>query len=143
MEEAYRQGMSPAYVDWKEGVEVVPNWVSNPRTKQQKRAAGIWHGAGFKKQQEGARQLEGTDLESTYRAVEGLYKLAYLAGLKSKATRGDVKNLEQISGNKATGGLLALSALADLYKAKKPNRKWDYSFDVIDGAPGGRLDYRF
>jgi len=143
MEEAYRQGMRPSYVDWGKGIEVVPRWVSNPRTSQQKRSAAQWHGAGFKGQQKSARQLQDTELEQTYRAIEGLYKLGYLGGVKSKNAQGDIKNLERITGNKATGTLLAISALTDLYKSKKPNKKWDYEFDVVGGAPGGKFTYRW
>lgn len=136
MEEAYRQGMRPAYVDWSEGVEVVPRWVNNPQNDQQKRAAGIWHSAGFEEQQETARKLEGTGLEGDFRLTEGLYKLGYLAGLHSSNTQGDVESLTRISGNKATPGLLGFSALVDLYKSQNPDPSWDINFIAPSGAPG-------
>lgn len=143
MDEAYRQGMSPAYVDWSEGVEVVPRWVSNPKTDQQKRAASIWHGAGFKGQAEAGEQLQGTELELPYRAIEGLSKLGYIAGMKTSGTQGDIENLERTSGNKLIKPIVGVSAVVDLLKAYKPNKDWDVRFVTPQGAPGLMFNKRF
>ena len=133
---AYDMRMSPAYVDYKRGVEVVPEWVSRPGTNQQRREATQWHGAGFTGQQDVGKKLEGTNMEVPYNIMQGLYKLGYLAGVKPSAIEGDPSAMERISGNKYTKPALTLSALANLYKAKNPDSKYSLDFITPEGAPG-------
>jgi len=78
-------------------------------------------------------------------AANALYKTLYLAGINKigKAKMGDIENMARASGNKYTQALFAASILSDIYQAKNPDSKWSYNFDVIDGSPGGRINYKW
>lgn len=144
MDEAYRQGMSPAYVDWKQGAEIVPGWVSYPSTNQQKRAASIWHGAGFEGQQNAREAIANSNLKSEYDLMMGLYKIGYLLGIRpSGATRGDIENIKRSSGNDKADILIGLSAISDLMQAANPESRWSLDFITPQGAPGLKLNWKF
>lgn len=146
MQNAYSAGMVPAHVDWSQGIEVVPEWVSNPRTDQQRIAATKWQGAGFEGQQDMGKQLLGSGMEQEYALAQGISKLLYpiLAPMVSKSLgEGDIENIERFSGNKATAPLLGVSALSDLYQAYNPGSRFSADFITPQGAPGLKLNWRF
>lgn len=141
MASAEQMGM-PSYVDWQRGVEVVPPWVSNPQTEDQRRAATMWHGAGFMGQQNTGKQAEGGSFQQPYDLAQGLYKALYSLGVKPSGISGDIENMERISGNRYVKPLLGVSALSDLYRAYNPDAKFGIDFVAPQGAPGIQLNFK-
>ena len=94
--------------------------------------------------------IDDPETKKTVSLVNDLIKGLYLAGAPMKmwnqlasGSGGDIAGMEQASGNKYVKPLLGASLVADLLTAKNPNSKWSYGFDVIDGAPGGRINFRW
>ena len=143
MDEAYRQEMRPAYVDWEQGVEVVPRWVDNPQNDQQKRAASIWHSSGFTGQKDASNRLEGESIKPTFDAMQGLSKLAYLSGIMPSETQGDPENIKRTSGNNFADILIGLSALSDFFQASNPDSGFSLDYIAPQGAPGLKANWKF
>lgn len=113
-------------------------------TPDDRKAAQVG-GGGFKHQGTLTSRLLGSDIEPEARVMSGMMKLLYplvQSKLQPNPKDSDVYQMER-SGNRYVKELVGLSALVDLFKSVNPDKRWDYSFDVIDGAPGGRLDFRF
>lgn len=128
----------PVHVDYKNAVE---QWDTPDRRKDV-----MIHGGGFRGQGLLAQLAQGSGKEDDVRYANAIYKLLYPLTMKNvtgNKSKGDIENMEQLSGNKQVGKLLALSALLDIIQAQKPKRNWNVDFDVIDGAPGLLYNRRF
>ena len=143
MDLAYQMGMHPAYVDYRNLQEVVPRWVSHPRTDDERRRAAAWHAAGFKGQEQLGKQAAETELAQPYELTQGLYNLGYALGVQPSSIEGDVDQLERISGNKATRAFLATSALTKILNSRNPDSRWSLDFIAPQGAPGLKYSVKF
>lgn len=105
------------------------------------------HGGGFSMQDEIARAAD----DPNYSIGNAIIKLAHLLDVPQMLSKdirensgGDLKAMKKESGNKEVKGLLALSLLADLYKAKHPESTSSLSFTTLDeGTPGLIWQKRF
>jgi hypothetical protein len=107
-------------------------------------------GSGFRAQDTVARLASGSRLEKSLRLVSAANKAAYLL-VPSSIHRpsptahaiGDLRALQQYKPGPGQY-FLAASALADLYKAYRPDPAWDLGFwQADDGTPGLALNMRF
>lgn len=97
------------------------------------------HGGGFAMQDRISRAMPYGGEASALATANAINKLLYMAGAHKLggAKKGDIKNMKEQSGNKRVNMYLLASALADLDKARRPERDWDLSFTTMDeGAPG-------
>ena len=109
-----------------------------------KKAADI-HGAGFATQDRVRDMMDGKPRSDVSKA-NALIKLLYLAGVpsmlsKMNGSKGDIKELKEVSGNKYIPELLGLSVLSDLLQ--KPDSRTSLGFTVQNGAPGLLLNYKW
>ena len=115
--------------------------------KDYRRKESMMNGAGFV-QQDQARDMFSGDTKSNVATMNAILKALYLSGAADKFSnvgykKGDIGGMEKASGNQNTKALLAASILGDIYAAQNPNSNWSYNFDVIDGSPGGRINFRW
>lgn len=108
------------------------------------------HGAGFAEQDRIRNLIDDPETKKDVSIVNALIKGAYLAGVPMKLSKqirsgGDIEGMEATSGNKHIKEFVGASALWDLLKGTGAikNQNIDYGFDVIDGAPGGRITARW
>lgn len=107
------------------------------------------HGAGYRAQNALAKMADGTKYEPTMRMGNALNKLGYLLGentpLPPADGWSDNDGLDRSIGKHYGREALAISALADLYKAKNPGQNWDLGYwqDEMTGAPGLQFEYRW
>ena len=136
--EAGKMGV-PGKVDYRRGVEMYDQNAWNKLSPEEQ--AKI-HAAGFEGQQTLSNALTGSSMEDEMRLANALYKLGYIAGIKPGGTEGDPELISRSTGASKgqVNSMLGLSAIADLYRAKRPGNS-NLDFTVMDGnAPG--LMYR-
>jgi len=133
----------PGKVDYRNLVERYsqPHW---NMMLDKKREADI-HSAGFENQQRLAKALEGTELEGEGRLFNALFKALYAAGVKPSGTKGDPELIAEATGNKPglVKSLLALAALADYDKYKRPERQWELTPEMIGSGYGLKFTMPF
>jgi hypothetical protein len=102
------------------------------------------HAAGFEGQQTFSNALTGSSMEEEMRLAQALYKLGYVAGIKPGGTEGDPELLSRTTGmNKGRmNALIGTSALADLYRAKRPGGNSSLDFEVLDEGRAPGLVYK-
>lgn len=133
----------PGRIDYRNGVE----WYSQPhwnRMLDKKREADV-HSSGFEAQKRLAKSLEGTELQDEVNLVNALQKALMVAGVKPSKTEGDPKLIADATGNKKgfVNAILALSALADYDKYRRPERSWDVSPEMIGDGYGLKFTMPF
>ena len=110
-----------------------------------KKREGDVQSAGFEAQKRLAKSLEGTELQDEVNLFNALYKALYAVGVKPSKIEGDVKLIADSTHNKKefVASLLALSALADFDKYKRPDRKWDLSPEMLGSGYGLKFSTKF
>ena len=138
--EASKLGV-PGKVDYRRGVEMYNQNAWNKLTPEEQ--AKI-HAAGFEGQQTLSNALTGSSMEDEMRLAQALYKLGYIAGIKPGGTEGDPQLISENTGMSRgrVNALLGTSALADLYRAKRPGRS-NLDFTVLDEGRAPGLVYNF
>jgi hypothetical protein len=131
----------PGKVDFGRGVEMYDQNSWNKLTPAEQ--AKI-HAAGFEGQQTLSNALTGSDMEEEMRLAQALYKLGYIAGVKPGGTDGDPELLSKTTGmNRGRmNALIGTSALADLYRVKRPGGKSSLDFGVLDEGRAPGLVYK-
>ena len=126
----------PGKVDFGRGVEMYDKNAWNKLSPEEQ--AKI-HAAGFEGQQTLSNALMGSSMEDEMRLAQALYKIGYVAGIKPGGTEGDPQLIAENTGmNRGrVNALLGTSALADLYRAKRPgNSNLDFTVLEDGRAPG-------
>lgn len=105
------------------------------------------NGAGFS-MQDRVREMLPDEERKNVALANAIFKGLYLAGLPNKLSGniqqgGDVAGMERSSGNKYAKAIVASSIVGDLIRSRSPDSRVSYGFDVVDGAPGGRVNFRW
>lgn len=102
-------------------------------------------GAGFRAGDGMTNALAGTRYERPARVVNALNKIGYAAFPESlQGGEGDAAMINRTKGNNAGQAALTVSALADLYKAYRPDQRWDLNYwQGEEGTPGLQFTYRW
>lgn len=136
---AGKENNIPVEIDYKTKTE---NWKTKDKEKDSKINAG-----GFKYQGLLADALDGSKINEESRTALALYKFLYpllVDKVTSGKSKGDIKNLENSSDSRNVKGLLYLSALSDLYRARNPEGNGLLKFTTFDnGTPGLIYERKF
>ena len=130
-------------------IELNAKTMSESWKTRDKRKNGDIHGAGFYMQDRMRDEIDDHEMKKKVATVNALIKAFYLTDGPGKLSGsleqgGDIRGMEKTTGNHYVKPLIALSILEDIRQAKsKDNGKLSYGFDVVDGAPGGRVTYRW
>lgn len=102
-------------------------------------------GAGFATQDKMLSMMEGHGRENISK-MNALIKLLFLSGVTNKISdtgiaKGDIKEMQHMSGNKYVPHMVGLTALSDLLQKK--DSRTSLGFRVENGQPGLVINHRF